>query len=106
MSLFLRAVFGIKKGDFNGFFTNALDKEDAGVVLTKVFDKVLGTGRDGTGGTNKFGISSGNPKFGVLDATNAVKDYFANKGIKGDASNDITRLRALISDITGRSNAN
>ena len=99
LTIFLRAVFGIKYTDFQTIsFANPVDREDSGTVLNNIFTYVLGATRNGTGGTNKFG---GTGIFNNINKTGSTtpSTYFSALTITGTSAADIDRLKALIADL-------
>ena len=92
LSLVFQALFGITQADFTGI-TGGVD--DSGVILTKVFDHVLGTDRDGTNGTNIFSNhASSDGNVGVFAKNGSVTGFF-NTYAAG-VTDDNARLKILL----------
>lgn len=88
----------------------ASNLSDSGIVLTTIFDYVLGRCRTGISGTNKFGGVGKFPKADTSTGINAfVGDnpiaYFARNGIYDGTcpgSADLARLQTLLNELTTR----
>ncbi len=88
----LKALFGIPEDVFIQI-TEGLD--DSGIILTKVFNYVLGGNRDGIGGTNQFSSYAGSVgRVGAFAAGAKVSDFFQTHAPQG--ADDCMRLKTLL----------
>ncbi|RZI45873.1 hypothetical protein [Candidatus Finniella inopinata] len=115
LSIFLRAVFGISDSDYQTMIPSPVNQEDSGVVLTTIFDYVLGRNLikplnqfGGDGVFNRINAKSGsftqygsrNPITPSHFPLSTPSSYFEAIGItSSDKTHDILRLKALIQDL-------